>query len=539
MSFDYFHFLRPYWLALLPLVLIGYFIYFKGLKNKSSWEKVVDKKFLKLLLIKGSSRVRHMVVYLMGLAFILAVLSLSGPTWKRKELPHLTVDNAVAVLLNLSTEMDSSDVSPSRLTRAKYKIMDILDSVPDAQSGMIVYGAEPFLVSPLSDDPEIIKNLLPAIATDIMPATGDRADRAIAMAADKLRASGFKLGNIVIFTGGIETGFNQALKEAKIARERGYRVSVVNVSPASNEKLKLLAEAGGGVLSNIQSSDSSVVSLINSTAKEELKKSVNLIAAWEDFGYYLLFVPLLICLYFFRRGILILILAAMPLKAHAGFLLNQNQDAWRDFNNRRFKEAAAKFEDAKWKASSYYRAKDYAKAYEEFSKDTDVESLYNQGNSLAKQGKINEAIKKYEEVLKEDAKHEDAAFNLEYLKQKQQEEQEKQQQQQEQQQTSENKEASSGQSSENQTQNGQKQEQQSSAESQNNQEQQPKRETGSSSPDKPNKKPSKSFASTKSNNEKFDEEVQAREMLYREVPEDPGGLLRALINKEYARKRYD
>jgi len=36
----------------------------------------------------------------------------------------------------------------------------------------------------------------------------------------------------------------------------------------------------------------------------------------------------------------------------------------------------------------------------------------------------------------------------------------------------------------------------------------------------------------------YDEEVQARELQYREIPEDAGGLLRAFIAKEYAKNRY-
>ena len=36
----------------------------------------------------------------------------------------------------------------------------------------------------------------------------------------------------------------------------------------------------------------------------------------------------------------------------------------------------------------------------------------------------------------------------------------------------------------------------------------------------------------------FDEETQAREMAYRNIPEDAGGLLRAFIRKEYNKNRY-
>ena len=36
----------------------------------------------------------------------------------------------------------------------------------------------------------------------------------------------------------------------------------------------------------------------------------------------------------------------------------------------------------------------------------------------------------------------------------------------------------------------------------------------------------------------FSEEMQAREMMYRNIPDDAGGLLRAFIYKEYNKNRY-
>ena len=72
---------------------------------------------------------------------------------------------------------------------------------------------------------------------------------------------------------------------------------------------------------------------------------------------------------------------------------------------------------------------DYDKALEEYSKGQGETALYNQGNALAKSGKIEEAIAKYEEVLEQNPNHEDAKFNLEYLKQQQQQNQQQNQKQ--------------------------------------------------------------------------------------------------------------
>lgn len=59
-----FHFLRPWYLLLWFLPLLFYWKFFRGVRNKSSWEAVCDKRLLDFLLVRGSSAQRRAVSYL-------------------------------------------------------------------------------------------------------------------------------------------------------------------------------------------------------------------------------------------------------------------------------------------------------------------------------------------------------------------------------------------------------------------------------------------------------------------------------------------
>lgn len=568
-----FHFLRPLWLICLILPLFFYWKYFRGINNKSTWENVCDKKLLNYLLIKGSSAQRRLIAVLSLVGFIGAIMALSGPSWRKQEAPVMTPENPVMIVLNLSSDMTGNDIKPSRLERAKYKIMDMLNGLKSAQTGLIVYTSEPFLISPMTDDAEIIKNLLPVVDFKIMPANGDRPDRAILLAAEKLKAAGYPNGNIVLFTADVGQRFDLALEAAKKAKDMKYAVSVINASAIPNEKLKLISQYGDGMYEKITYNDSDIQNLDNFINKSisELKKSENKQSTWIDEGYYLTIIPFLCCLYFFRKGILVIIaLLAFSAQAQAGFFLNNNQEAYKSFSAGDYPSAAKKFEDNNWKASSLYREGNFDEAYKNFAKGKDVTSLYNQGNALAKGGKIKEAIAKYEEVLKLEAEHEDAKFNLEYLK-KQEQEQEQQNQEQQQQQSQQDK----SQSDENKTQNNEGNDnsaqnqqspenkpQQEQPDNQNpNDKQQPQSSENNRPPEENNQKQngeeqnqqgeeqdkkdeeqeSKPTAAEMQEGDKdneYDEETQARTQQYREIPEDPGGLVRAFIAKEYRLNRY-
>lgn len=579
-----FHFIRPWWLLVMLLPLLFYAKFSGKTAVKSAWQKVCDKRLLDFLLIRSGSAQSRFISLTALIGFISAILAAAGPSWQKTEVPNLSLQNPVMLVLDVSSEMARQDLSPNRLARAKYKIGDLLKLLKGRQAGLIIYTQEPFLITPITDDARLIDNLLPEITPEIMPLNGERLDRAISLAAEKLKNAGYANGNIVIFSGDGGTDFAAALKAAETAGKNNYKVSVLATASKKSEQLELIAQKGKGIYSQISSGDQDVLKIsafMEQEQNQEFKEAENMRTTWLDYGVYLVVLPLLCCLYFFRRGILAVGFILLTLhNAQAGFFLTDNQEGQRAFERGDYQTAAQKFQQPGWKASSLYKSGNYDAAYREFSKENTVEALYNQGNALAKSGKIDEAIKKYENVLEQSPQHEDAKFNLDYLK--------KQQQQQNQQQSGgngennderqeDNAQQASSQSEQNEQnaqdnqqgqqsssqqqqdghdsreqepqdgnseQNNEKQnaespsEQQSSeGEKQQNESFRPGEESREEQPEQQRQAPAGGKAADDDSNA-YDERAQALEQQYRDIPEDPGGLLRAYIYKEYLKNRY-
>ena len=562
-----FHFLRPWWLVAALLPLFGFVRNLRGRGLQSSWQKIVDARLLDFLLVQGSSSQRRLLNRLALFGFLSAIVAAAGPSWQKVEIPALEAKNPAMILLNLSSDMKAADLTPSRLERAKYKIKDLLRLLRGAQTGLEVYSGEPFVISPLTDDTTVLENLLPAISYNIMPLNGDRLDRAIELATARFRGAGHAQGEIIVFTPDVGQNFEQTLDAARKAKAAGYNVSIIGVSATAAERPEMVARAGGGSYILLQNGDTDILPLAKKIngRQSELTEGKNQQAVWLDYGYYLLFLPLACCLYFFRRGILAAAcFCLLCSQAEASFFFNADQDGLRAFNQQNYQKAADLFASPAWKGASYYRQGDYDKAYGEYAKGNDATALYNQGNALAKSGKINEAIAKYEETLKLEPAHEDAKFNLEYLKKQQEQQQKNQNRQQDQKQPQQGQQSDKDQAQQSPSQgDNQENDQQQPREQENgedgrgdnrgnNQEQQ------DSSPKQPAKAHEQSpqeldpaseqkqadgkggalMQQGQQDEEKYDEKIQARTQQLREIPEDAGGLLRAFIAEEYRRNRY-
>jgi len=205
--FDTFHFLRPWWfLGLLPVVaVIGFYTWRK--RNAGNWETIINPELLPFLL-QGSGG-KHALsgpwfVAFMISAWIFCCLGLAGPAWQQLPQPVHKQDSALVVVLDLSPSMLAEDISPNRLVRARYKLIDILTRRTEGVVGLIVYGGDSHTVSPLTEDSNTIMSMVPVLEPNLMPETGSNVEEGLASAIDLAVSGGYQQADILLITDGID-----------------------------------------------------------------------------------------------------------------------------------------------------------------------------------------------------------------------------------------------------------------------------------------------------------------------------------------------
>jgi Ca-activated chloride channel family protein len=445
------HLLRPAWLlALIPLApLLWWLARRPGAGD--AWRGVVDPHLLAHLLERGGRGGRRLPLALLAAGWVLGVLALAGPAWEELPRPVYQTDARRVVALDISLPMNAPDLPPSRLVRARFEVLDLLARAGEGQTALIAYGAEPFVVSPLTRDADTIAAQVPDLTTDLLPVRGPaRADLALELAGELLARAGSREGDVILVTGGVtEPGAARAAAEALLGR--GFRVSVLGVGTASGapvplpdggfltdadgaivlpqldpEALAGLAAAGGGRYRSAAPDDSDSRALVPEAraGAERLAETSTEAAQWREEGPWLLLAVVLLAAVGFRRGwlspllLLVLVLPHPPAGALGwdDLWLRPDQQAARAFAEGRPAEAAEAFRRPDWRAAAEYEAEDYGEALSALKEVAGREAVYNRGNALARLGRLEEAIAEYERVLAEDPGHADARHNRELLR---------------------------------------------------------------------------------------------------------------------------
>jgi Ca-activated chloride channel family protein len=588
-----FHFLRPFWLlALLPAAVL-LFLLIKNKFQRGDWANVCDAELLPFILQEQPTHNQPAGWIATGLSILLCILALAGPTWERLPGPAFRNDSALVIALDLSKSMDATDIKPSRISRARYKISDILKQRKDGQTALLVYSGDAFTVTPLTTDTATIISQLEALNTDIMPSPGSNTTIGIEKAVDLLRQAGLAKGHILLVADGADedsaSGLNSILGDYRLSvlavgtnegapipqpgggfvKDQQGNMVVAKLDVAT---LSELANAGHGIFQAVTDTDDDVMhlgDLFNShtVADDKAEQTDILLEQWDEKGPWLLLLVLPWAALRFRKGLLSLgLVFLLPFPQDASALewqdlwQTQNQRAQQAFQQQQYEQAADTFNNPEWRAAAQYKAGQYQEAAETLKDNQTADGHYNRGNALAKAGQLQEAVKAYQQALKTDPNHADAKHNKELVeKQLQEQEKQKDQDQQssdQQDQKQDQKQQSSDQSKqqdENQPQNPNQDQQQQDQKQADNAQQQPEKQPPAENKDQKQENPPPKPEDAKSDEAKPDQPQQhqqaqpatpeqqetqrANEQLLKRIPDQPTGLLKRKFKYQYGQRQ--
>ncbi|EMR04509.1 vWA domain-containing protein [Cesiribacter andamanensis] len=218
-----------YELALILLFLLAYLIYAIRFYRASR-------------LIKARPLVFFSKLALRTLVFALLLMAWLGPTFgqSKKEVKAMGKDIFIAV--DLSTSMNATDVQPSRLEKVKFELKKMVGAFASDRVGLIIFGTEAFIQSPLTFDASALNLFIETLHTGLVPYGGTDLTAPLQLALDKLQAQAERSGQpssrlVILISDGEDFGEEAAILATQYQQE-GIRLYTLGVGTAEGGRIR-------------------------------------------------------------------------------------------------------------------------------------------------------------------------------------------------------------------------------------------------------------------------------------------------------------
>lgn len=327
-----FHFSAPWWLAALLLILpVALWLrYSRSHGRIARMSQYADPHLLPHLTgsreLESGERWRKFSFWV--LLWSLLVIAMAGPRWDYTRISLFTPGANLIILLDISRSMTVADVAPNRLTRARQEIDDLIDNSSQLRIGLIAFASVAHVLTPVTEDTQSIRQLLPAISGDLVRLQGSRLKEALGRARTLISGQPKKSHNTILLIS--DGDFSEEGLEAEITAlaNEGTTLHILGIgtpgggpvpgqtgrflhdssgraveSRLDEAAMQALAELGGGSYQTASFRTDDTLHILQLAAAESTAHSAseNQAKVWNERFFWLLIPLLLLLLPQFRR----------------------------------------------------------------------------------------------------------------------------------------------------------------------------------------------------------------------------------------------
>ncbi len=318
------HFLRPLWLLALPAIAFTWWLVHRREARQADVGAFVAPHLRAALTINRDARKGIRAVDGVALVMLAAAIAAAGPTWSKQASPWFAETAPLVIAMEVSDSMRSNDLLPTRLDRARFKVLDLVAERTGSRTALIAYAGSAHIVMPPSTDIEVLKPFLESLDPAIMPVPGTNTGAVLPLARELLGEQAVT-GTLLFVNDGFEASDVPGLAEFAAEPGSPSLAALVVGTDAGGVALlpdgsPVMAEIGGRLDTSIDTSvlrrasgeagisvvrastgDTDIRQLMR-TIESNLRQADDPDARWQDQAWWLLWPALLLSLLWFRRG---------------------------------------------------------------------------------------------------------------------------------------------------------------------------------------------------------------------------------------------
>ncbi|NBX93691.1 MAG: VWA domain-containing protein [Proteobacteria bacterium] len=242
------HFFYPKLLwALIPIALLAVFFIFRPRKEKEPLLSKMPGPWEQLKSAIRRTRWAFRVLFLLQLlALGLLVVVIARPTRTKTLVKKSTEGVDIVLVLDVSESMDAEDLSPSRILAAKQVIRQFISQRPNDRIGLVTFGGESIMMSPLTRDFEFLLGRVEEVRLRELK-QGTAIGLGITNGIARLRKSQSKNKVLILLTDGdSNVGSINPVTASKLAAQEGIRIYPIGIGQQDRVVVPIYAVDGNG-----------------------------------------------------------------------------------------------------------------------------------------------------------------------------------------------------------------------------------------------------------------------------------------------------
>lgn len=327
-----FHFAAPHWLwALLVLIPVAIWLYYTLRKSENTRIKdYADAHLLPHLVgareLMAQGKWRHFAYW--ALLWILLVIAMAGPRWNYTEIQMFSPRNSLVVVLDISRSMQVTDVRPSRFSRARQELEDLLNQSQGLRIGLIAFASVAHVIAPVTEDLKSIRRILPALSTDLVRLQGSRLSSALERAGQLLEGQPQDSSHSLLLISDGDFVEEGLINQIEVLSKKGMKLHVLGIgtkeggwvpepdkpmrsqgfwnpvlSRVNEEQLRSLAKAGSGIYQSADYLDDDTQEILDAVMQHGSVQTAgdNQTRIWEEQFFWLVGLVLILLMSQYRR----------------------------------------------------------------------------------------------------------------------------------------------------------------------------------------------------------------------------------------------
>lgn len=256
------------WLLFL-ILFIGLSLHFYRWRIKTK-EKFADSNLINQIFPETSKNHFWLKVILVSLGILFLVIALMDPLFGEEEIKVKREGIDIVYALDLSNSMDAEDIAPSRLDKAKKIISESVERLGGDRVGLIVFAADAYVISPLTNDYSAIQSYINSAETDLISQQGTNfAD--VVLKSSELFEGAPTTGKLLVILSDGEDNESSISKAADLAKENNIHIASLGIGTKSGGPIPM--NIGGFEEYKLDRYGETVISKLDESSMKSLAES--------------------------------------------------------------------------------------------------------------------------------------------------------------------------------------------------------------------------------------------------------------------------